>query len=106
MGHAAPPKLSAESFGARPSSDAFVERRRRSFGNPSNRAHVANGFPRGDGLHRLSDALRVDAEVAVEIGNRSGLSEMFHAERASAVAMARAEPGERRRVAVDHRDDS
>src|SRR4051794_33338375 len=44
--------------------------------------------------------------MAIEVGNRSGLAEMFDAERAGAVTMDRAEPAERRGMRIAHRDDA
>jgi hypothetical protein len=44
--------------------------------------------------------------VAVEVADGAGLAEMLHAERKGLVAGHRAEPGQRRRVAVDDRDNS
>src|SRR5882672_12259812 len=52
------------------------------------------------------DRAGVEAVMPIEIGDRSGLSEMLDAERPHAMAVHGAEPGERRRMAVEHRDDS
>src|SRR5436309_745077 len=54
----------------------------------------------------VDDGVRVDAEMAVEVGDRAGLAEMLDTERLLPVAVDAAEPGERRRVAVQHRDDA
>jgi lactam utilization protein B len=57
-----------ESFGAGSGSQRL---------RPSNSSDVANGFARRDRLHSFRDALRIDAEMAVEIGNHAGLAEML-----------------------------
>lgn len=44
--------------------------------------------------------------MAVEVGERAGLAEMLHDQGANAVAMHRAEPGERRPVAVEDGDEA
>ena len=44
--------------------------------------------------------------MAIELRDRPGLAEMLDAERAHAVAAHGAEPGERRRMAVEHGDDA
>ena len=59
-----------------------------------------------DGGGRPDNALRIDAVVAVEIGDGAGLAEMLDAERARAMAVDRAQPGKRGRMAVDDRDDA
>src|SRR5512146_1540704 len=59
---------------------------------------------RRDRLRGGDDRRRVDAVVPIEIRQRSGLAEMLDAERAGAVAVNRAEPGERRRMAVERGD--
>jgi hypothetical protein len=47
------------------------------------------------------DAARVDAEAAVEVGDRADPAEAFDAGRARAVTRHRPEPAERRRMAVE-----
>ena len=59
-----------------------------------------------DRLRGGDDGVGVDAVVPVELGERAGLAEMLDAERARAMAGDRAEPGQRRRVAVEHGDDA
>src|SRR5262249_61093751 len=55
---------------------------------------------------RRDDGIGVDAVVPIEIRDRAGLAEMLAAERAHAMALDGAEPGERRRMAVEHGDDA
>src|SRR3989449_2726160 len=55
-------------------------------------------------LRRARDSRGVDAMVAIEIGARSRLAEVVHAERHLADAERRAQEGKRVRVAVEHRD--
>src|SRR5437660_704859 len=50
----------------------------------------------------IDDGVGVDAVVAVEVANSTGLAELLDAECLSAVAAHAAEPAERRRVTVDH----
>src|SRR5262249_39668054 len=57
-------------------------------------------------LRRRDDRLGVDAIVPVEIADRTGLAEMLDPERAHAVTGDGAEPGERRRMTVEHGDDA
>src|SRR3984885_6476087 len=59
-----------------------------------------------DCLRGGDDGIGVDAVVPVEIRNRSGLAKMLDAQRPDLVAEDRAEPGQRRRVAVEHADDA
>src|SRR3974390_1063479 len=61
---------------------------------------------RRDRLRGGDDRVGVDTVVAVELGERSGLAEMFNAERAGTVAGNGAEPGQRRRMPIEHRDDA
>src|SRR5665213_2769852 len=61
---------------------------------------------RRDGLRRGDNGIRIDAVMLVELGQRAGLAEMLDAERARAMAGDGAEPGKRRRMAVDHSDDA
>src|SRR6185437_9055227 len=67
------------------------------------RLQMTDRAARRDGLRRGDDGIRVDAVVPVEVGERAGLAEMLDAERARAMAGDRTEPGERRRMAVEHR---
>jgi len=57
-------------------------------------------------LRGCNDRIRVDAVMPVELGNRTGLAEMLDAEWAEAMAVDRAQPAERRRMAVDDADDA
>ena len=59
-----------------------------------------------DGFGSGNDGARVDAVVGVEILDRTGLPEVLDTERARAMTGDRAEPAERRRMAVDHADDA
>ena len=59
-----------------------------------------------DRLRGRDDGIGVDAVVPVKLGERSGLAEVFNTKRPRAVAGDRAEPGQRRRVAVEHADDA
>src|SRR5690606_8882826 len=52
------------------------------------------------------DGLGVDAVVPVEVGEAARLAEVLHSEGTGAVAADGAQPGERRRVAVEHRHDA
>src|SRR6476659_8918938 len=56
----------------------------------------------GEPLRRIDDGVGVDAVVAVEVADGSGLAERLDAERLDAVAAYAAEPAQRRRMAVDH----
>src|SRR5215218_1789314 len=67
---------------------------------------MADGAARRDDLGRRDDALRVDPKVAVEVGDGASLAKLLDAERAGAVAHHRAEPGQSRRVAVEHGDEA
>src|SRR5260370_21224617 len=59
-----------------------------------------------DGLRGRHDRIGVDAVVPIEIADRPGLAEMLDPERAHAMAGDAAEPGQRRRMAVEHGDDA
>ncbi len=50
------------------------------------------------------NTLGIDAVVAIEVGNGTGLPEMLDAERPGAVAMDRPDPRQRGWMAVDHCD--
>src|SRR5215831_246944 len=54
---------------------------------------------------RRDDGIGVDAVVPIKLRDRAGLPEMLDAERAHAVTAHGAEPGERRRMAVEHGDN-
>src|SRR5579872_4659347 len=56
----------------------------------------------GETFGRIDDGVRIDAVVAIEIVDRAGLAEMLDAERFHPMAAYAAEPGQRRRVSVDH----
>src|SRR3954454_15617896 len=79
----------------------------RSFRAPrlGHRAQVPDRPAGGDRLGGLDYRLRVNAMAAVEVLPRPGLAEVLDPERARALAHDRAEPAERRRMAVDHRHD-
>ena len=69
--------------------------------------HTANfrcrtGAPAVDAFRRIDDGVGVDAVVAIEVVDGAGLAEMLDAERFQAMAAHAAEPGQRRRVSVDH----
>ncbi len=59
---------------------------------------------RADGLGSVADGVRVDPVVPVEVRDRAALPEMLNTERLHPVAIDAADPGKRRRVAVDHGD--
>src|SRR6516164_2422049 len=61
--------------------------------------------PAGDALRRRQDGVDVEAVVAVELGQRSGLAEVLDAQRAHAVAAHTAKPGQRLGIGVRHGDD-
>ena len=61
---------------------------------------------RCDGLCRRDDRVGIDAVVPVELGERSGLSEMLDAQRSRPVAGDRANPRLGRGMSVEHRDDA
>src|SRR5262249_46381404 len=66
------------------------------------RLEVADRAARGEGGGGRDDGVGVDAVVAIEVGDRAGLPEMLDPERAHAVAVDGAEPGERGGMAVEH----
>src|SRR5579862_3490406 len=72
----------------------------------SHHAQMPYRPPRRDGLGGGDDGVGVDAVMAVEIVDRAGLAEMLDAERPHAMAVDRAEPGQGRRMAVEHADDA
>src|SRR4029453_8325933 len=55
---------------------------------------------------RIGDRRGVDAEMGIEVAHRAGLAEMLDAEGERAGAGPPAEPGERRRMAVDGGDEA
>src|ERR1700690_409198 len=57
-------------------------------------------------FRRIDDGVCVDTVVAIEVVDRAGLAEMLDTERFDPGAMPAAEPAERCRVTVDHRDDA
>ena len=59
-----------------------------------------------DGLRRGDNGVGVDAVVAVEVGQRSGLAEMLDAERAYAVARDCPQPRKRRRMSIQDGDNA
>src|SRR6266508_1675822 len=72
----------------------------------SQHPQVPDRPPRRDRLGGGDDGVGVDAVVTIEVGNRSRLAEMLDAKRAHAMALYGAEPGECRRMAVEHADDA
>src|SRR5580692_1975042 len=72
----------------------------------SNNPEIPDRPPRRDGFGGGDDGVGVDAVVAVEILDRAGLAEMLDTERPHAVAMDGAEPGQGRRMTVEHADDA
>src|SRR6202035_3383272 len=72
----------------------------------SNNPEMPNRPPRRNCLGGGDDGVGVDAVVAVEVLDRAGLAEMLDAERPHAVAMDGAEPGQGRRMTVQHADDA
>ena len=60
---------------------------------------------RRDCLRRGDDRVGIDAVVTIEIGDRAGLAEVLYTQRSCAMSMHRAEPTERRRMAVKHCDE-
>src|SRR5580692_5620605 len=72
----------------------------------SNNPEITDRPPRRDRLRRGDDGVGVDAVVAVEVLDRAGLAEMLDAERPHAMAVDGAEPGQSRRMAVEHADDA
>src|SRR5690606_38376688 len=69
-------------------------------------AQVADRSAGRERLGGADDALRVDAVMAIELGDRAGLAEMLDAERTGAVAVYRAKPAKCCRVPVDDGDDA
>ena len=59
-----------------------------------------------DRLGGGDDGVGVDAVVPVEVRDRAGLAEMLDPKRPDLVAIDGAEPGERRRMAVEHADNA
>ena len=59
-----------------------------------------------DRLRCRNDGIRIDAIMAIKVGQRAGLAEMLDAERPHAMAGDRAKPGQRRRMSVKHADDA
>ena len=72
-----------------------------------NPAHqVADRTPWRDRLGGGDNGVGVDAIVPVEVRDRTGLAEMLDPKRTDLVAIDGAEPGERRRMAVEHADNA
>ena len=69
------------------------------------RAQIAHRPAGGHGVASGDDGVGVDAEVPVEVVDRSGLAEMLDTEAARAVALDRTQPSERGRMPVRHGDD-
>src|SRR5579859_1667902 len=63
---------------------------------------VTHRRPGGEAFGRIDDGVRIDAVMAIEDVDRAGLAEMLDAERFHPMAAHAAEPGQRRRMAVDH----
>lgn len=62
--------------------------------------------PDTDSLCSMHDRIRVDSVVMVKVGNLSSLAEMLHPERLDAMTSDTTDPGESRRMAVEHRNNS
>src|SRR3546814_17479102 len=75
-------------------------------GELHHRTEVADRAAGGGGVGRGDDGGGVDAVVGVEVLHRASLAEVLDAERLHAVAAHAAEPGQRRRVAVQHGDEA
>jgi hypothetical protein len=76
---------------------------------PLSQVHRPQMLDRTSGRDRLGrghDGVRVDAVVPVEVADFSGLAEVLDAERTHPMTAHGAEPGERRRVTVEHGDDA
>ena len=67
---------------------------------------MSDASPWYDRTGGLDYALCVDPEMPVKVSHGPGLSEMFHPERAGAMPVHAAKPGQSRRVTVDHRHQS
>src|SRR5580693_6035498 len=72
----------------------------------SNNPEMADRTARRNSFGGGDDGVGVDAVVAVEVLDRAGLAEMLDAERPHAMAMDGAEPGQGRRMTVQHADDA
>src|SRR5580698_1048222 len=72
----------------------------------SNNSEMTDRAPRRYRLGGGDDGVGVGAVVAVEVLDRTGLAEMLDAERPHAMAVDGAEPGQSRRMAVEHADDA
>src|SRR5579863_10064378 len=96
--HPDPPPQAVEGWGGRhlgPSGPAS----HRHFAMP----HRCAG---GEAFGRIEDRVGVEAVVPIEIVDGAGLAEMLDPERLDAMAAHAAEPAQRRRMAVDHGDDT
>ena len=63
-------------------------------------SEIANWTARRDHLRGGNNGIGVYAIAPVQLVDRSGLTEMLHAERAYAVARDRPQPGKRRRMSI------
>src|SRR5262245_17704458 len=70
------------------------------------RLEIPNRPPGSEGGRGGYDGVGVYAVVPIELRNGTGLPKMLDPERSYPVAVDGAEPGERRRMAVQHRDDA
>ena len=66
---------------------------------------AASVAPEAGGRAGIEDSVGVNAVDSVEIGNVTRLSEPVDAERVDAMARDRAEPRQRRRMRILHRDE-
>ena len=70
------------------------------------RLEIPNRPPGSESGRGGDDGIGVYAVVPVELRNGTGLPKMLDPERSHPVAVDGTEPSERRRVAVEHRDDA
>lgn len=67
---------------------------------------MANRAAGRDRLSRMQNGIRVDAVMAVEVGNRPSLPEMLHSQWADAMTVDRTEPRQGRRMAIKDSDEA
>ena len=60
----------------------------------------------GQAFRRINDGIRIHAVVTIEIVDRAGLAELLDPQRLDAMATDRAQPAQRRRMAVDDGDNA
>ena len=66
---------------------------------------TAHRFAVGESIHLGNDGARIDAKMTVEIPDRAGLTKMLDPERNGLMPADGAEPGQRRRMPVNHGDE-